>query len=170
MEPGLHNGQYLLVNKAVYYKLNVKTLSKYIPFLDAGDEPEHFILHGPKRGDVIVFRFPGDTHRDFIKRVIALPGDTIEIKDGAVKVNGAVLDEPYIMGRTATDYAATIVPPQSYFVMGDNRSNSSDSRNWGFVPEGNIIGKAQVSYWPLDTFGGVGNRHISLGFVSLALP
>ncbi|HLF79018.1 MAG TPA: signal peptidase I [Dehalococcoidia bacterium] len=170
MEPGLHNGQYLLVNKAVYYRINFKTLSKYIPFIDAGNEPEQFVIHGPQRGDVIVFRFPGDTHRDFIKRVIGLPGDIVEINNGVVSVNGVVLDEPYIMGKSSTDYGQTIVPPQSYFVLGDNRTNSSDSRNWGFVPEGNIIGKAQVSYWPLDTLGGVGNHHLGLGFLKLALP
>jgi signal peptidase I len=170
MEPGLHNGQYLLVNKAVYYKINLKTLSRYIPFINAGDEPERFLLHGPQRGDVVVFRFPGDTHRDFIKRVIGVPGDTVEITDGVVKVNGVLIDEPYIMSRSHSDYAAAVVPPRSYFVLGDNRSNSSDSRNWGFVPEGNIIGKAQVSYWPLDTLGGVGNHNLGLGFLKLALP
>jgi signal peptidase I len=170
MEPGLHNGQYLLVNKAVYYKLNFKTLGKYIPFIDAGDGSERFLIRGPKRGDVIVFSFPGDTHRDFIKRVIALPGDKVRISDGIVYVNGTPLIEPYIHDQTVTDYAETVVPPRSYFVLGDNRRNSSDSRNWGFVPEENVIGQALISYWPLSTFGGVGNHSIDLGFIRVSLP
>src|SRR6266540_450271 len=150
MEPGLHNGQYLLVNKAIYYKINFDTLGKYLPFVNGGDNPEHFIIHGPKRGDVIVFKFPQQPSRDFIKRVIGLPGDTVQINDGIVKVNGVTLEEPYIRGHNSFDYASTTVPAHSYFVLGDNRNNSSDSRNWGFVPEGNIISKAQVPYWHLD--------------------
>ena len=170
MEPGLHNGQYLLVNKAIYYKINLDTLGKYLPFIDGGDDPAHFIIHGPKRGDVVVFKFPQQPSRDFIKRVIGLPGDTVEINSGIVKVNGVTLEEPYIRGHNTFDYATALVPPHNYFVLGDNRNNSSDSRNWGFVPEANIIGKAQVSYWPLDDFGGIGNYHVDLGFIKLSLP
>ena len=170
MEPNLHNGQYLLVNKAVYFKLDLATLSKYIPFVEAGDDPERFVFHGPSRGDVVVFRFPGDTRRDFIKRVIGVPGDTVEIRAGAVYVNGSVLRETYVLGGTPTDYERRTVPPENYFVLGDNRMNSSDSRTWGFVPEGNIIGKASLSYWPLDNFGGVGNRSIDLGLITLPVP
>jgi signal peptidase I len=170
MEPGLHNGQYLLVNKAIYYKINLNTLAKYIPFVDAGDDPDRYLIRGPKRGDVIVFRFPGDTHRDFIKRVIGLPGDTVHITEGIVYVNGTPLDEPYVNGQTVTEFAKTVVPPRNYFVLGDNRRNSSDSRSWGFVPEENVIGQALISYWPLDTFGGVGNHHIDLGVIRLGLP
>ena len=79
MEPGLHDGQYLLVNKAIFFKINLDRLSKYIPFIDPGDNPERFLFRAPQRGDVIVFRFPRDPSRDFIKRVIAVPGDTVEI-------------------------------------------------------------------------------------------
>ena len=170
MEPGLHDGQYLLVNKAVYLKLNLDTLSRFLPFIDSGDEQERFVFHGPQRGDVVVFRFPRDPDRDFIKRVIGRPGDRVEIVSGAVYVNGVLLSEPYITGESHSNYGPETVPPGSYFVLGDNRTNSSDSRSWGFVPEENIIGRAMFSYWPLSDLGGVGNHSIRLGFVSLPLP
>ena len=167
MEPGLHNGQYLLVNKAVYFKLDLDTLSKYVPFIDGGDNPSRFLFHGPERGDVIVFRYPRDPSRDFIKRIIGVPGDTVAISGGVVSVNGNVLEEPYINGGANSEMEPRVVLEGSYFVMGDNRPNSSDSRNWGFVPEENIIGKAMFSYWPLSEFGGVGNTSIDLGFVKI---
>jgi signal peptidase I len=171
MEPGLHNGQYLLVNKAVYFKLNIGTLSKYIPFLNADDGEEKFLFHGPQRGDVIVFRYPRDPDRDFIKRVIGIPGDRIRVEDGLVYVNDVLLEEDYISSPTGRDTdGEEIVPEKSYFVMGDNRPNSSDSRSWGFVPEENIIGKALFTYWPLSELGGVGNRSINLGVITLPLP
>jgi signal peptidase I len=171
MEPGLQNGQYLLVNKAVYFKLNVGTLSKYIPFINASDGEEKFLFHGPQRGDVIVFRYPKDPSRDFIKRVIGIPGDHIRMVDGVVYVNDVPLQEDYISSPEGRGLdGEQIVPPDNYFVMGDNRPNSSDSRSWGFVPEENIIGKAMLSYWPLSAFGGVGNRHIDLGVITLSLP
>ena len=104
-----------------------------------------------------------------VKRIIGVPGDTVSIADGVVTVNGEVIDEPYINGGAHSDLAAKVVPEGSYFVLGDNRPNSSDSRNWGFVPEENIIGKAMFSYWPLSEFGGVGNTSIDLGFVKIPL-
>jgi signal peptidase I len=177
MEPGLHDGQYLLVNKAVYFKINLDTLGKYLPFIDGGDKPERFLFRGPKRGDVVVFRFPLDPGRDFIKRVIAVPGDTIEIVNGTVFVNGVQLDEPYVTNLARYDFTRQVVPEKSYFVLGDNRGNSFDSHAWRnntgdqpFVPEENIIGQAMFSYWPLSNLGGVGNRSINLGFVSIPLP
>jgi signal peptidase I len=170
MQPGLHNGEYLLVNKAVYFKLDLDKLGKYIPFIDGGDHPSRFLFHGPQRGDVIVFRYPRDPSRDFIKRIIGIPGDTVSISNGVVTVNGTTLDEPYIAPGSNTDMEAKVVPEDSYFVMGDNRPNSSDSRNWGFVPEENIIGKAMFAYWPTSDFGGVGNRSIDLGFIKVPVP
>jgi signal peptidase I len=167
MQPGLHNGQYLLVNKAVYFKLNLGTLDKFIPFIDAKDGGEQFLFHAPQRGDVIVFRYPKDPSRDFIKRVIGVPGDTVSISDGVVNVNGVALTEPYINGGARGDMAEQVVPQGSYFVLGDNRANSSDSRAWGYVPEENIIGKAMLSYWPLSELGGVGNTSLDLGFVKI---
>jgi len=181
MEPGLHDGQYLLVNKAVYFKLNVGNLAKFIPFIDAEDGEEKFLFHGPQRGDVIVFRYPKDPDRDFIKRVIGVPGDRVSVQDGIVYVNDVPLEEDYIAdhaGRDLDSLASVectsgddeVIPPGNYFVLGDNRPNSSDSRSWGCVPEDYIIGKAMLSYWPLSELGGVGNRSLDLGIIKIPLP
>ena len=170
MEPGLHNGQYLLVNKAVYFKLNLGKLSNFIPFIDAEDGEEAFLFHGPQRGDVIVFRYPRDPDRDFIKRVIGVPGDSVRIEEGVVYVNGVAIEEEYISESSGVPMEEQVVPPKSYFVLGDNRPNSSDSRAWGFVPEENIIGKAMFSYWPLSELGSVGNHKLDLGVIRLPLP
>jgi signal peptidase I len=170
MEPGLQNGQYLLVNKGVYFKLNLGTLSKYIPFIDAKDGDETFLFHGPQRGDVIVFRYPKDPDRDFIKRVIGVPGDRVRVEAGLVYINSVPLQESYISSNAGRDIEELVVPARNYFVLGDNRPNSSDSRQWGFVPEDNIIGKAMLSYWPLKDLGGAGNHHVDLGFIRLPLP
>jgi signal peptidase I len=167
MEPGLHNGQYLLVNKAVYFKVDLGTLDKFLPFIDSNGGEQRFLFHAPERGDVIVFRFPRDPSRDFIKRVIGVPGDTVSIREGVVTVNGVALEEPYINGGARGDMPEEVVPPSNYFVLGDNRANSSDSRTWGYVPEENIIGKAMLSYWPLSELGGVGNASLDLGFVKV---
>jgi signal peptidase I len=153
----------------VYFKLDLNELSKYLPFIEPGDDPSRFLFHGPERGDVVVFRYPRDPSRDFIKRIIGVPGDTVSIANGVVSVNGTVLEENYINGGANTDMETKVVPEGSYFVMGDNRPNSSDSRNWGFVPEENIIGKAMFSYWPMSELGGVGNTSIDLGFVKIPL-
>jgi signal peptidase I len=169
MEPGLHDGQYVLVNKAIFFKLNPGSLARYIPFVDAEDE-DRFLFRAPERGDVVVFRFPQDPSRDFIKRVIGVPGDTIEIVEGAVFVNGVRIQEPYITNRAQYDFARQTVPNGNYFVLGDNRSFSSDSHVWGFVPESDIIGQAMVRYWPLSAFGGVGNHSINLGIIRIPLP
>ncbi len=112
-------------------------------------------VHGVKRGDVIVFKYPRDPSKDYIKRVIALPGDTIKIKDGDVYLNGALLHEDYAVGETEgktflRDDVPYTVPSGQYFVMGDNREASSDSREWGPVPRGYIIGVAAFRYWPLS--------------------
>jgi len=170
MEPGLRNGEYLLVNKAVFLKVDWDSLIGWLPFVDA-PKGERFLFHGPRRGDVIVFRAPPDPSRDFIKRVIGLPGDTVQVVAGqGVMVNGVLLDEDYVSAIPNYNYGPRVVPPGEYFVLGDNRNSSSDSHIWGMVPESDIIGKAMVRYWPLHDFGGVGNRSINLGFAHLSLP
>lgn len=111
----------------------------------------------PVKGDVIVFKAPPDPTKDYIKRVVGLPGDTIMVKDGNVYVNGQLYDESSYLkpdvktygGQFLTDGTTVTVPSDNYFVMGDNRHESSDSRDWGFVPAGNIIGKSFFVYWPL---------------------
>jgi signal peptidase I len=166
MEPGLHDGEYLLVNKAVYFKVNVNSLARYLPFIHKSDTAEHFLFRGPRRGDVIVFRYPRDPSRDFIKRVLAVPGDTVEVKAGEVFVNNQKVDESYIANPASYDVPQETVPPGQYFVLGDNRNNSFDSHVWGFVPESNIIGEAMLTYWPLKNFGGAGNRTLGVGTVT----
>lgn len=108
-------------------------------------------FEGPKRGDVIVFRYPLDTKKDYIKRCIGLPGETIEFRDSKLYVNGQLVEEPYLPeGLVFEDYGPIEVPEGQYFMCGDNRNHSSDSRVWGFVEKRLIIGKAQVIYWPFD--------------------
>lgn len=126
MEPTLHNTERLFVNKFIYR------------------------FTEPQRGDIVVFRYPADESRKFIKRVIGLPGDVVAIEDGIVYVNGEALDEPYIAEKPYRGFPASVVPEGRYFVLGDNRNNSEDSRypDVGFVPRKNIVGKAFVVWWP----------------------
>jgi signal peptidase I len=108
-----------------------------------------------ERGDTVVFWFHADQSKSYIKRVIGLPGDVVEIRDGAVLVNGRQLDEPYVPDeyRDHGTYPALKVPEGRYFVLGDHRSSSNDSRSWGPVPRHLIYGKAVFVYWPLDRLG-----------------
>ncbi|MGE3270244.1 MAG: signal peptidase I [Chloroflexota bacterium] len=152
MDPTLHTGQYLLINKVLYARADGTLLANLVPDRTPQDTP-NFIFGGPTRGDVIVFLSPGQTDKDFIKRVIGLPGETVRIVNGQVFVNGKPLDEPYITHRATYDLEAKVVPPGQYFVLGDNRPNSSDSHLGWFVPANNLIGKAWVSYWPPTDWG-----------------
>lgn len=129
MKPSLQDGQRLLVNKASYY------------------------LHEPERGDVLIFQPPGNKQEDYIKRVIALPGETVEIKKETVYVNGSPLKETYIKTPPQYTLEPEKIPEGSYFVLGDNRNNSNDSHNGWVVPRQNIVGKAWLSIWPPDTWG-----------------
>lgn len=142
MEPTLHTNEYLLVNKLSY------------------------MVGQPQRGDVVVLRFPLDPRRDFIKRIVGLPGDTIEIKNGFVYINGQALDEPYELSKPAYTYPKKVIPPNNFFVLGDNRNNSHDSHVWDFLPREYLIGKAWVSYWPTDTWGVI--THDNLHFATAA--
>ena len=128
MRPTLQSAERLVVNKFIYR------------------------FRAPERGEILVFRYPKDPSRDFIKRVIAVPGDTIEIKDGRVFVNQQLMNEPYILSKTRGDYPLTTIPEGHIFVMGDNRNNSEDSRfaDVGFVPYNLIKGKAVLVFWPWD--------------------
>lgn len=136
MEPSLQNGQQLLINKVVYY------------------------FSEPERGDVIILHPPPPYNPEttpFIKRIIALPGDTIEVKNGAVYVNGSKLDEPYIKEPPTYNFQQKKIPENEYFVLGDNRNNTNDSHNGWTVPRQNIIGKAWLSIWPPGEWGFVPN-------------
>ncbi len=128
MQPGLTPDEYVLVNKAVY------------------------LFHAPERGDVIVFHYPLDTTRDFIKRIIGLPGDIITVDQTSVWVNGVKLKESYLSTPANPIGHTWKIPPNAYFVMGDNRPVSDDSRDWGCVPKDYIVGKAVVVYWPMSNW------------------
>lgn len=107
----------------------------------------------PKRGEVIVFHYPPDPKQYYVKRVIGLPGDTVEVRDGYAIVNGTKLEEPYVRFPGGPNWGPTKVPDNSLFVMGDNRANSGDSRFWGFVPRKNVVGRAVARFWPLNRMG-----------------
>jgi len=136
MEPNLHDGQYLIVNKLIYRKI--------------GDK---FLFHPPQRGDIIVFKYPRVPDRDFIKRVIGLPGETVEIRQGHLFINGELVEEPYISNSGTYSWGPAQVGEDEFFVLGDNRRSSSDSHTWGMLPRENIIGKAWISYWPPRYWG-----------------
>jgi len=129
MEPNLHDGQYLIVNKLVYY------------------------FRSPQRGDIVVFHYPRNPRRDFIKRVIGLPGEKVEIKGEHIFINDEELEEPYTVHEGNYAWGPQVMGPDEYFVLGDNRNSSSDSHNWGPVPRDDIIGKAWISYWPPNYWG-----------------
>ena len=160
MEPNLDSGQYLLVNKALYTHLRLPAIDRWLPFQGSGDDRRgnHHLFRSPGRGDIVVFRFPQQPERDFIKRIIAVPGDTVELQDGLVVLNGEPLQEPYIRQQAHYSFGPAVVPPGQYFVLGDNRPLSYDSRVWGFLPEENIVGKAWISYWPMSAWGLIPNH------------
>lgn len=136
MYPNFHDGEYVLTN---LISLRLKPL---------------------QRGEVIVFKAPPNNEKDFIKRVIGLPGDTVELKSGSTYINGKKLDESAYLAPSVKTYGGAFlpdnnpvtVPPDQYFVMGDNREFSSDSREWGFVPQNKLIGRSFLIYWPLNMF------------------
>ena len=156
MEENILVGDHLIVNKFLFSPGKSGLLSRLLP---------HRVI---RRGDVIVFKFPEDPRRDFIKRVVALPGETVEIRDKDVYVEGNLLEEPYVIHtddrvwpddpklpesyRRRDQSRPFTVPPDSYFALGDNRDNSYDSRFWGPVPAGNLKGRALLVYWsyPLE--------------------
>ncbi len=124
-------------------------------------------LGRPKIGDVIVFKAPPDPEKDYIKRIIGAPGDSVLIRDGDVYVNGKLLDQSSYLKPSVRTYGgsflheneAVTIPQDTYFVMGDNRPGSSDSREWGFVPLKSVIGESFFAYWPLNKMGIVKNPY-----------
>ena len=153
MSPTLQGRQYLLVNKLVYFKFDVDRFSRTILFWKVDDSRVNYPIRSPQFGEIIVFRFPGEPDRDFVKRVIGLPGDEVEIVDGKVKINGFVYNEPYISSPFDYNMEPKRMAEGEYFVMGDNRPHSNDSRNWGPVPEENVVGKVWLIYWPFSQMG-----------------
>jgi signal peptidase I len=158
MEPNFHDRQFLIVNRFAYcpgFHLDV-------PVLDVQWQ-QVWCIWEPHRGDVVVFHAP-DQPKDYIKRVVGLPGETIQIDKGQVFVNGELLDEPYEVRRSAASAPVVTLGPDELFVMGDNRPNSRDSRSWGPLSMDAVVGRSLVSYWPPEhwailsraTLGGVG--------------
>ncbi|MDE3154682.1 MAG: signal peptidase I [Acidobacteriota bacterium] len=154
MENTLLVGDHLLVNKFIFGPTDSSLERALLP------------MREPRRGDIVVFKYPEDPTRDFIKRVIGLPGETVELRNKRVFVNGKELTEPYVHflepptgppGQAETtafdvreNYGPVTVPAREYFVMGDNRDNSEDSRYWGFLPRDYIKGKATLIYWSYE--------------------
>ncbi len=128
MEPSLHHGEFVVVNRLAYR------------------------FDQPQRGDIVVFHFPLDNGRRFIKRVVGESGDVVQIRGGQVFINGDLLHEPYISSPPSYD-GEWRVGREQVFVLGDNRNNSSDSQNWGMLPLDEIIGKAVLVYWPPEDVG-----------------
>jgi signal peptidase I len=146
MVPTFHNREYLIINKIGYS------------------------LHQPERGDVIVFKYPRDTSQYFIKRVIGLPGEKVKIGEGRVTIynaeypDGKILDEPFL-ANAATTYGGegiTSLGSDEYYVLGDNRQASSDSRVWGIMPRNDLVGKAWLRVFPLSQFGVIRNSLLKL--------
>lgn len=140
MEPNLHTGQYLIVNRLAYLEIG------------------SFKFGSVQRGDIVVFDYPGNPSDDYVKRVIGLPGETVTIdQSGQVYINGQPLEEPYLEHQAGGAYrhrsGTWVVPEGSYFVLGDNRDSSSDSRSWGMLERKYIVGKAWLSYWPPRYWG-----------------
>jgi signal peptidase I len=153
MENNLLIGDHLLVNKFVFGPTPLAIGRAVLP------------VREPRRGDIVVFKYPDEPDRDFIKRVIGLPGETVELRNKRVYINGQPIDEPYVhfLSPPSSDYqevtsfdvreryGPVTVPPHQYFVMGDNRDNSQDSRYWGFLPRGYIKGRAALIYWSYES-------------------
>ena len=150
MVPTLEGGQYLLVNRLVYLRVDMERLSRVVPFWKVTNEDSHFSLYSPRRGDVIVFKAPREPDNDFVKRVLGLPGETVAVKNGQVFIDGVRIDEPYLRDRDTRNAVPVKLRADEYYVLGDNRRQSNDSRAWGPVPEGHIKGKVWVVYWPFS--------------------
>jgi signal peptidase I len=129
MAPHIASGEVVLINTIVYH------------------------LHVPARGDIIAFQHDGPTPETYIKRVIGLPGDRVRIERGTVYVNGVQLSEPYVRYPDGRSFPEVTIPPNSLYVLGDNRADSDDSRFWGFVAERAVLGKAVAGIWPLGHVG-----------------
>jgi signal peptidase I len=166
MEDTLLIGDHILVNKLSY--------GLQIPFLDT--RVQIFgLMDEPNRGDIIVFPFPRDPSRDFIKRVVGLPGERVEVRNHRAYINGESLKEPYVKldERTASfpsrysHWGPEVVPPGQLFVMGDNRDNSADGRDWGFLDSSQVKGRAFIIYWSWD---GSESKFFWLGNIPIPNP
>ena len=157
MAPTLESGQFLVVDQASFLKFDRERLSRVVPFWKVDDAEPEFVFTPPDRGEIIVFRYPRDTTKDFVKRVLGLPGETVEVRSGTVYVNGEAIREQYLRRLDGSSVPPLILGEKEYYVIGDNRRNSNDSRAWGAVPEENIVGRVWLVYWPWDDIHFVGS-------------
>ena len=161
MEPTIHTGDHIIVNKAAYVSLDLHKMSKFVPFYDAEEGQVLDIFGEPARGDVVIINSPSPPPEQLIKRIVGVPGDTVEIRGGDLFINGERIQEVYIRG-SAPSISPIVIPRDHYYVLGDNRAHSNDSRYFGPVPRDSIVGKAWLAYWPLDGFGIVDDHHLEL--------
>ena len=147
----------LLVSYSLFFNLSVVRGSSMAPGIQDGDrilvEPWSYLIGPIQRGDVVVLRYPLDPEIDYIKRIIGLPGDRVTLAHGEVWVNGVRLAEPYVESADASSTMSVVVEPGFYFVLGDNRPRSSDSREFGSVPEEYVRGRVDLRLWPLARAG-----------------
>jgi len=147
MEPNLEDNQRIIMEKVTYR------------------------FHPPQRGDIVVLRRPDGTYaHPLIKRVVGLPGETIEVRDGAVFIDGQILEEPYLDQSTLGYVAPLRIPERQVYVLGDNRASSNDSRSFGPVPYEDILGKAWLRYWPPQDIGLVSQASLAVDVLATAVP
>jgi signal peptidase I len=129
MDPTLKESECVIASKISYTNIN-----------------NNFLFSSPGSGDIVIFEYPEDRSRHFVKRIIGKPGDTIQMENGTVYINGSVLDEPYVLNQGSTDYLPSLIKKNEYFVLGDNRIASNDSRSWGTIQNEHLIGKYVFRY------------------------
>jgi len=154
MNPTLEENQMLIANKLVYLKINWQRVSKLFPFIEINHATSSYIFSQPKRGDIIIFQWSINREKNLVKRIIGLPRDTLEIRRNKVYLNGVEFREMYLFEPEfrLQSMEKLIIPSGHYFVLGDNRRQSNDSRHWGLVSESDIIGRIWFIYWPFESF------------------
>ena len=150
MEPLFLNGDRVVVSKVGSIEIDAAHAADYLPTVEAEIGEKWHPFGELSYGDVIVFKYPRNPNQNFVKRIIGLPGDRIRLENGTVFVNDASIDEPYVEYTLTQSLTERVVKRGTYYVMGDNRAQSDDSRHWGTVPFENVIGKIWTVYWPLD--------------------
>lgn len=166
MEPSLAHQERVLVNRAVYMHFDLERLVGWVPGVSVASG-DYYPFHSPERGDILVVNPPYFAEEPFIKRTIGVAGDKITIRGGQVFVNDVAIDEPYLYGvptecRSEQYCTGFVVPPDTIFVMGDNRPHSFDSREFGPVSLENVIGQAWFSNWPADKFGPIPDDQVAI--------
>jgi signal peptidase I len=161
MDPTMSDNQHVLVNKFVYASADAGIFGDILHAIKGEDEGRTYLFHGPQRDDVIVFKPPTGPDADFlVKRVIGIPGDEIDIRGGRVWVNGEPRDEMFPVTKSIGGTYPLTVEEDKFFMLGDNRSRSNDSRTWGQLPAENVVGRVWFGYWPpseISLFSSVGS-------------